>query len=264
MTILQGIILAIVQGLTEFLPVSSSGHLAVIQNLFNLQGSQVAFDVLLHLGTLTAILFYFRSSWKWIISDCWQALKPSKKAWSLPGFRLFIFVIIGTIPAGLFGIFFKDKIESVFNFNFFIALAWIFTGGWLLLTRVIKPSDKKLSLGRSLAIGVAQAIALFPGVSRSGSTIMAGWLLGVDKKTAFHYSFYLAIPAILGATILEAKDISNFDPNQWINGIIGFVVSAIVGFFALKLLDKVLKSERLYYFGFYCIIIGIVTLVLKF
>ena len=228
MTYLQSIILAIVQGLTEFLPVSSSGHLAVIQNLFGLQDSQVAFDVLLHLGTLTAILFYFRSSWKWIISDCWQALKSPKQSWDFPGFRLFTFVVIGTIPAGLFGVLFKHKIESVFNFNFFIALAWLFTGGWLLLTKFVKPSDKKLSFGRSIVIGIAQAVALFPGVSRSGSTIVAGWLLGVEKKTAFHYSFYLAIPAILGATVLEARDISNFDSSQWVNAVIGFVVSVIV------------------------------------
>ena len=260
MTYLQSIILAIVQGLTEFLPVSSSGHLAVIQNLFGLQGSEVAFDVLLHLGTLVAILFYFRSSWKWIINDCWQAWKSPKKSWSFPGFRLFIFVVIGTIPAGLFGVLFKSKIEAVFNFNFFIALAWIFTGGWLLLTKVIKPSNKKLSFTRSLIIGIAQAVAVFPGVSRSGSTIVAGWLLGVDKKTAFHYSFYLAIPVILGAALMEAKDISSFDSSQWINAVIGFIVSAIVGFFALKLLDKILNSERLYWFGFYCVVIGVLTL----
>lgn len=261
MTYLQSVILAVVQGLTEFLPVSSSGHLAVIQNLFSLAADrQVAFDVLLHLGTLLAILFYFRSSWRWIILDCWQALKSPKKSWGFPGFRLFVFVVIGTIPAGLFGIFFKDKIEVVFNFNFFIALAWIFTGGWLLLTKVVKSGNKKLSFARSLIIGIAQAIAVFPGVSRSGSTIVAGWLLGIEKKTAFHYSFFLAIPVILGAAVMEAKDISNFDSSQMINGGIGFVVAAIVGFFALKLLDKVFNSEKLYWFGFYCVVIGVATL----
>jgi undecaprenyl-diphosphatase len=260
MTYIQAIILAIVQGLTEFLPVSSSGHLAILQNLFGVSESPVAFDVLVHLGTLVAIIIYFRSSWKWIFGDILQALKIENKAWSFPGWRLFCYVVVGTIPAVIVGLLWKDKIESAFGFNFFIALSWILTGGFLLLTKVIPPKDKKLSFGRVVIIGLAQALALLPGISRSGSTIMAGWFSGVERKTALHFSFYLAIPAILGATILQIGSLAGYSLTQWIQGGVGFIIAGVVGYFALKILDKVLMAGKIHWFGIYCIIIGIATL----
>lgn len=250
MNIYQAFFLAIIQGLTEFLPVSSSGHLVLFQKLFQLAAPPVFFDVLLHLGTLGSIVIFF---WK----DIWDLIINWKKRLST-----WIFIILGSIPAAFLGFFLNSKIESVFNSLLLVGFAWLGFGIILLMTSKLKAQKKDMTWKDALWVGVAQSIALLPGISRSGSTISAGLARNLPRDSAFRFSFLLAIPAILGATVLEAKD-ANLSQIFALTPVLSMVIAGLVGYFALVLLQKVLKSEKFYLFGYYCLSIGLLTFLLS-
>lgn len=251
MSYLQAVILSIVQGLTEFLPISSSGHLVILQKVFGFSKAPVLFDVLVHVGTLGAILFYFRTGLIDIFKN-WQK-----------NFHLFRLIIIGTIPVVIVGGLLEGRIRLTFD-----SLQTV--GASLLITAVLLFSIKWLRLGDrhfnklkwldAAFIGFLQALALLPGVSRSGSTIVAGLWAEADPETAFHFSFYLAIPAILGALVLQIPDLVFTSPRYLGQGILGMIVAGMVGFFALRALEKILKQAKLFWFGFYCAFLGILIL----
>jgi len=250
MTAFQALFLAFVQGITEFLPISSSGHLALFQKLFQLKEQPVFFDVLLHLGTLMAIIFFFRREIISLIKD-W---KKQKSLW--------ILLIVGTIPAAVFGFLLNSKIEEIFNSIKLIGIMWVAFGLLLLLFRRFDNKEvkqiKEMKWFDALVIGLFQAVALFPGISRSGSTIIGGKIRKLSQDSAFTFSFLLAIPAILGATVLKIKD--GIDIINPVMGIISVLISGIVGFFSLKLLQRLLKSDKFYLFGYYCLFLGIITI----
>lgn len=252
MTLLQTIILSIVQGITEFLPISSSGHLALLQNFWHIAESSIAFDVLLHFGTLGAIVAIFYQDIKEIII---------KRNWNI--IKL---LFIATLPAGFFGLFCQSFIENKFSSLVFIGFAFLITAVFLFLTKFFKNSQQKeklehLSFSDALIIGIAQAFALFPGISRSGMTIVAGLLRKLDAKIAYQFSFLLAIPTILGALILQIPKIILHGQNNYFFYILGTLIAFLVGMISLKVLAKILKKDKFYWFSFYLLILGILILI---
>jgi len=236
------IMLAIIQAATEFLPISSSGHLALFGNAFS--NVDLFYFTILHLASVLAILIYARKEVKKLIT-----FDPDYK-------KMWVYIIIGIIPAALVGFFFHDLIESSFSSNLTIGIGFLFTGVILLSSYKFQNTSQSLTKTKSLVIGIAQIAALFPGISRSGTTISFGLFSGLKKEEAFKFSFLMAIPLILGAVILEFKD-AYFS----IELVVGFIVCTIFSFLFLNLLSQILKRNYFWLFGIYCLILGIITLV---
>lgn len=244
----QAFSLGILQGLTEFLPVSSSGHLVIAQKIFGFSEPPVLFDVLLHIGSLAAVIVFF-------VKDF---LKLKAKT--------LLLVIIGTIPAVIAGLFLNQYIEQIFNSLKMLGYSFLITAALLFSVKLIKNKKEKdlnqINWLDSLSIGIMQAVAILPGVSRSGSTVVAGLWRGLKRETAFLFSFYLAVPAILGASALKIKDaleIGNVNLGLDVI-IIGLITSFIAALISIKLLKKVILNGQLSYFGVYCLILGLTIL----
>lgn len=244
MNFLEAIISGIVQGLTEFLPVSSSGHLVILHRLIGLKEPQILFDIFLHLGTLLAVVMVF---WKDII----ELFSVRRKTG--------LFVILATISTVILVIVFGETIETAFSNVKIVGLMLVFTGIWIIVGSFVRFATGPLSGTKAVLIGLAQGLATLPGVSRSGATISTGLLLGLEPRGAASFSFLLSIPAIIGAFLFKIKDggLSGFDAKH----IVGFLAACIVGILSLKLLLKVLSGKRFHFFGFYCIAMGILVLI---
>jgi len=249
MELFQALILGIVQGITEWLPVSSSGHLVLAQQLFGL-GESVAFDALLHIATVLVIIIVF---WKDIL-----AILKSLFAWRWDdNTKLLIFIIIATIPTALIGYFFQDWLKALFNNMLLLGVFFIINALILFLTRFAKPNYKSLKWWQSFIIGIAQGASIIPSISRSGATVSTGIFFGLDRKTLIKFSFLMAVPAIIGAFILEFKGLSLENPLALA---IGSLSALIVGYFALKFVIKTIEQGRWHYFAYYCLILGIAIL----
>lgn len=243
MTLLQALVLGFVQGMTEFLPVSSSGHLVITEYFLGIS-NVIVYDTFLHLATLLAVVIFFRTT----------ILSLKLREWVLVG--------VGTIPAVLVGFFLKDSIESAFNSLLFVTGSLFVTGLLLIITHRVAPSKHpekssvvSINLRQSILIGIAQAVAIFPGISRSGSTTTVGILSGVSREDAFKFSFLLALPAILGAGILQLKDVyqaGNVFEQPWNIYISGACVAFLFGLLSLQWFRYVIKKAKLHYFGYYC------------
>jgi undecaprenyl-diphosphatase len=263
---LKIIIVAIIQGLTEFLPVSSSGHLALAQYLLGIESPGVTLEVFLHFGTFLSVLVIF---WKDIIRILVAFVLNFWKLWKYPAlmrenehFALSIYIIISMIPAGLAGILLKDRIDALFNNIILVGIALLVTGFVLFLTQWAQNQKRPLNGWRVLLIGLAQAIAIIPGISRSGSTISTGLFLGMPREKIARFSFLMALPLIFGATALEAREaFSNMD-FAWSGIIIGTLTAFLFGYFAVKWLLAATVKGRLHFFGFYCLLLGFITLIL--
>lgn len=249
MNILEGFILGVLQGLAEFLPISSSGHLVIGQQLLGLAEPQLTFEIVVHFATLFSIIFYF---------------KKQLLALKLEDLKL---LLIASIPAGLVGIFFRMQIQQAFSSVNLVALALVVTGILnLVVDRYLQkaPGRKTLDVRSALVIGFAQALAILPGISRSGTTIGAGVLQGVDRERAFSFSFLLSIPAVIGAMLLEVlsanQGMSIITPAMLAGALSAFVV----GLLSLKLFHKIIRRARLEVFGWYCLALGLLVLVLRF
>jgi len=262
----ESIILGIIQGLTEFLPVSSSGHLVISARLFGIVNDNITFEIFVHFGTLlSVIVIYFQDLKKMVISFFSGIF--SKKAVEYYKndvyFRLSTLVIVGTIPAVFAGLFLKDLFENVFHNISLVGVSLLITSVILFATKFIKVSENKNNMNKSLLIGVAQMFAIFPGISRAGMTISSGLFLGLSRYESARFSFLLAIPAILGATVLELGDVikSGLEMDLFIIYILGMITSFIVGYFAIRILLKVLQSGKFSWFAPYCFLVGIGTLI---
>jgi undecaprenyl-diphosphatase len=244
--VITAVVLGFIQGLTEFLPISSSGHLVIFQHLFQFQGSPVAFDVVLHLGTLVAIAIYFGPTLRFI--------KP----------KTIGLVVVGTIPAVLVALLTRHLTETAFQSLTVVGIGLLITSGMLLLTQKLKIQENnfnQMKLKDAIVIGIVQAVAITPGISRSGSTIVAGLKQGLNRDTAVIYSFYLAVPAILGAFVLELPQIINSASRDYLSLGLGFVSAILGGLGSIVLIKKVVKEMKLYYFGYYCLVVGSITLI---
>jgi undecaprenyl-diphosphatase len=247
----KAIILGIIQGLTEFLPISSSGHLAVVEALFGIQ-EPVTLAVFLHFGTLFSTVVFFRKPLASLIHGVFTGKKES--------IEYLFYIIIGSVPIAVFALIFKTSIEATFTDPLLIALFLGFTGVVVILTQIAKHGAKKISFFSALLIGCAQMLAVFPGISRSGMTISTGLYKHIDAREAFTFSFILSLPAILGANILEALHVSHVEN---VPGIVaGMVVSFLIGLLALHILKKVVH-RWFHLFGAYCLLAGVVLLLLR-
>ena len=249
---LQALILGIVQGFTEFLPISSSGHLVLVQAILGIEQPGNEFEILVHLGTLASVVVVFLDDIKSLLLSL-----TSKKTQSF-----IIFVLVGSIPAVGIGLGFKDILKALFDNIASVSGALIFTGLILYCSSFVKQGDNEHSIVTSILIGCAQAVAIIPGVSRSGMTICAALFLGLSPKEAARFSFLLAIPSISGSGILIALDVSSEFQLPLSVSIVAFLSSFGVGVVALKWLLRWLEQGKFYYFGVYCLSVGIMTLVI--
>lgn len=268
MDLLTAIILGLIQALTEFLPVSSSGHLVLGQAVLGAHDDGgAAFEVAVHFGTLLSVAVIFRT-------EIGQLLRASVGAAGHPGefqrrwredpvLRLAGAIVLGCIPAGVVGVAFKDQFEAAFDSITGVCIALIVTGLVLLATRLARPGDGEVTLGRSLLIGIAQAVAILPGVSRSGSTIATALFLGVERDLAARYSFLLSLPVIFGATLLKARDLVAAPPSSeaLLSLGVGALVSFVAGIAALVLLLRLVQKGWFAHFGWYCLAVGIAGLI---
>lgn len=269
MDILQAIIIGLVQGLTEFLPVSSSAHLIFVQHALGLTNVPLAFDVLLHVGTLVAVLIYFFDDIIKMIQGFFLSLIDLKNGKFIteikrdPYKKLAWLTIIATIPVGIVGILFNDIVEELFAGLSIPAFLLLITGCLLYVSQRMnsgKIDVQNITVKEALIMGCGQALAVLPGLSRSGTTIAAGLFSGLDKEFAAKFSFILSIPAILGAAVVQLKDLSG--ANIEISACIaGFVIAVISGYFAISFLLKLVRERSLDIFAYYCWIVGIVILV---
>ena len=248
MDFLDALILGILQGITEFLPVSSSGHLVIGQKLLGINVPGNAFEVILHIGTLMSILVVF---WP----DIHRLLGGIKDY----NTRIYIFtLLLGTTPAIIVGLLSKDQIASMFDNTHTVALALIVTGIILISSKWFLNKKSDLTLIKGFNIGLAQALAIIPGISRSGATICTGLMMGLSAEEAARFSFLLAIPAIAGAGILTAMDIDKISLGMDVM-VVGLLSSFLVGWGALNWLLNLLKKGKFHWFGVYCLLLGIIA-----
>ena len=257
----QAIFLGVVQGLTEFFPISSSGHLVFFQSLFGFEDPQVAFDVVLHLGTLLAVVVYLWADISEILRGTVVWVRERKEGQEKA--RLLLWIIVATIPTGLMGVILKDWFESLFSKPKTVGIALLITGFVLWLTRYASRDEKttkEMGLIDAVVIGFAQGVAIIPGISRSGATISTGLFRHLNRELSGKFSFLLSIPAILGATVLKLRDLGT-GLTPWA-GFVGAASAFIVGFFSLKVLMKVITAGKLSNFAYYCWAAGILMLLL--
>lgn len=268
MNILQGIIIGIVQGLTEFLPVSSSAHLVFIQKLLGVESS-LAFDTFLHLGTLIAVMWFFRwdiikmlKSWWLSIGDILQG-RFRQGFYDDPYKRLAWYVILATIPVGIVGVLFEDSVDALFAGALYVPAFFLFVTGTILYLSQRMTSGNinlnNISKTEALFMGLGQACAILPGLSRSGTTIAAGLTIGLDKEFAAKFSFILSIPAILGAFVLQIKDIGSALDASFLPVLLGFIASIVAGYLAIKWMLDLIQNKSLDIFAYYCWLMGIIV-----
>jgi undecaprenyl-diphosphatase len=261
--IIRYLILGIIQGLTEFLPVSSSGHLAIYADIMSIQQEDLTFAILVHFATALSTIVVFRKD---ILDLIIGFFKPAESG-GLEARKYVLLLVLSAIPAAIIGLTMKDSVEAL--------LSTRFVGAMLIVTAVIltvsqklnSKSENSLAPKNSILIGIAQAIAILPGISRSGSTIGAALLLGISRAEAAKFSFLMALPVILGATLLETKDLfegglvfNNYDTPYW-GYLAGFLAAFISGVFACKLMIRLVKGTNLMWFAVYCGVIGLLAII---
>lgn len=285
MSLLEAILMGLIQGITEFLPVSSSGHLALFQIAFDLEETGLLFDCLLHFGTLIAVFaVYFRDIWKMIcegfgiIGDFFinvgtavaklEGRKEQKyRRVICNGYRKFVMlVIVSTIPTGIIGVAASDLIEQASTILLVPGICLIITSVLLFIADRCKEGNKTprhVSYTNAFIIGICQGFATLPGISRSGTTITACLLSGFDRKFAVKYSFIMSIPAILGSVVLQLIDlesVSEISSGEWTNYLVGTLVAAVVGYICIKIMLYVVRQKKYTIFSIYCLIVGIISI----
>lgn len=261
---LQAFVLGILQGLTEYLPVSSSGHLAIGSYLFGLNGEEnLAFTVLVHVATVLSTLVVLWKEIDWILKGLFK-LRMNDET------KYFINIVISMIPVGIVGVFFKDKVEEIFGSGLLIVGCMLLvTAALLVFSYYARPRQREqISPLHAFIIGLAQAVAVLPGLSRSGSTIATGLLLGNKKEKLAQFSFLMVIPPILGEALLDVlkavKGEEAFGNVDTLPLIVGFVAAFVSGCLACKWMINIVKKGKLVWFGVYCAIAGIATIIFSF
>jgi undecaprenyl-diphosphatase len=264
MSILEAIIIGLVQGLTEFLPVSSSGHIEIAKALLGVTIKEnLLFTIIVHAATALSTVVIFWKEIKWLISDLF-AFKWNEAT------KYVAFITVSMIPAGVIGVLFEKDIERIFMGNILlVGLMLLVTGGLLFLTTRLKnKGDTKLNFKNVMLIGIAQGIAVLPGISRSGSTIATALLSGVSKEQSARFSFLMVLPVIGGVTLLKIKELvggdvvmTNIDTTSLV---VGFIAAFVSGLVACKWMIKLVKSSKLNYFAIYCFVVGTIAIIASF
>lgn len=259
MSLLSAIILGIVQGLTEFLPVSSSGHLAVFQHFLGHLEGNLSFDIAVHVGTVLSVLTIYNRTIKKLIMGLYTGIANRNMNASV---QLSICIVIGTLPAAFMGYFFKSQFESMFQNLWVVTAGFLFTSLLLFFSRnkgagnmgshfLEFDNNIEIHWRQALLVGLAQALAIVPGISRAGSTIAMGLITGMSRRTSALLSFMLAIPAILGAAVLQLNEVQSFGTSELRTLLTGIVASYLVGLLGLKLVLAFVKEGRMHYFSYY-------------
>lgn len=263
MSILQAAILGIVQGLTEFLPVSSSGHLVLARQLLHVSNPEMlSFDVYVHFGTLISVCVLFRTDIGHIVMSFWHAARTQswKAAYKANEyFRLGVAILVASVPAAIIGLMYHDQIAETFRDPKLVSVNLVVTGLFLFLTRFPKAVEgKRIGMISGFIIGIAQAVAIFPGISRSGATISTAMFLRLSPSLAARFSFLLSVPVIAGAALLESRTVVRQGMEMgFAPFIIGLIAATITGYFAIKLLLRIIERGRFSWFAFYCFVVGI-------
>lgn len=261
--ILAAAILALVQGWTEFLPVSSSGHLVLAQHLLGVDSAGVALEIVLHLGTVLAVVLYYREDFISLLRDGFDYLRGGRGLEARSAARLFLFLVLGTIPGALGGVFFEDRIDAAFEDPRFVCGALLFTGLLLLSTLPVPRRREPITALRSVLVGLFQLLALLPGVSRSGSTISGGLFLGITPEEAARFSFLLSVPITLGAIVFKIPEVgAELQHGQFAPFAVGLVVSFLSGLLAIGAMLRIVRRGRFGVFGVYCLLVGTLGLLL--
>lgn len=252
MTALDAIFLGALQGVTEFLPISSSGHLVLMEEILKISLPGLVFEVTVHMGTLMSILVVFRQD----LRDLLVGLPSRENRMRI------LYIILATIPIAVAGLIFKPEIERSFHDLQLVGVSLLVTAAALIATKWFGREQSALDGKRSIIIGVAQSVALLPGISRSGMTIALGLITGLKRREAARFSFLIAIPALIGSGILTLLDVAESGASGIPAMVLlaGLGTSFVVGIISLKLLLQILEKGRLYYFGFYCFTIGVIVL----
>lgn len=267
---IESLILGLIQGLTEYLPISSSGHLAIAAALFGIDGEQnLSFTVIVHIATVLSTLVILWKEIVWILKDLFTRQSWKSYQGLNEGTRYAVNIIISMIPVGIVGLFFKDRIEEIFGTGTtIVGCCLLITALLLAFSFYAKPRQKENISGlHAFIIGIAQAVAVLPGLSRSGSTIATGLLLGNRKEKLAQFSFLMVIPPILGEALLDVKDLIG-TASQGVEGTqtgfavlaIGFIAAFLSGCAACKWMISIVRKGKLIYFGIYCAVAGILTL----
>lgn len=289
MSILQAIILGIVQGIAEFLPVSSSGHLAIVQNIFHIETEGgLFFDVMLHLGTLAAVFVVYRKDILRMLAEAvcmcgdmiynLKSYIQNQREYSALRYRrivknnyrkFVVLILVSTIPTGIIGYIGRDLVEKASATLIVPGICLILTAVLLVVAELApdgKRIPKNISYGSGFLIGAAQGCATLPGLSRSGTTIAACLMSGFDRRFAVRYSFLMSVPAILGAAILEVKDIGSekISAGLVMNGLVGAIVAGCVGYVCIKTMLAVVRKKKFMGFAVYCFIVGVAAIAAHF
>jgi undecaprenyl-diphosphatase len=272
LTLIQAIILGIFQGIAEFLPISSSGHLVLLQHFFNIKEGNLFFTEMLHFGTLISIIIVYFNDVVKIIVEFFKligSIIKNKKVKPLNTYqKLGLLIIVGSIPTAIIGLLFEDFFEKLYSSVLPIGIAFLITGVllWIAENKACENKDiKNMTFLDSIIIGTFQGVAIIPGISRSGSTIVAALMRGLNRSLATEYSFLLALPATFGAGLLGIVKVikSGSEVSFTMPLLIGMLLSTIVGIFSIKILVKVLKKNKLHYFSYYLWIVGLLTILSK-
>ena len=253
MTILEAIILGILQGLTEFLPVSSSGHLVLLQQVFGIDEGAFTFIIVVHVGTLIPVLFVYYNRIKSLVKNPFQ--------------KLMFLLVLGTVPTVIAAILFADFLDALYSGSF-LAIGFLITGAALIFTDYRKEGTKDIDVMTrkdALIVGLSQALAIIPGISRSGITIVGGVSRNLDRQSALHFSFLLSIPAIVGGTVFELRHILTGQTDiafvLTAPVVVGFFAAMVSGYFAIKVMLKIVAASKLRYFAYYLILLAVLIVV---
>ena len=250
MNFINSILLGIVQGLTEFLPISSSGHLVLGQHFLGIENSGILLEVVLHLGTLLSVLLYYRRD----ISDLLHGISKRDSE----SLHYMFMVAVATIPTVVVGLLFKPQLESLFLPKF-VPYMLLITGGVLLTTKYASKAQKSITLKIAILVGCAQVFAMLPGISRSGMTISLALFLGIHRGDAAKFSFFMAIPVLLGAGILQLGDVGEMSVQVW-PFFLGFLSAFISGYVVIKWLINLISNQHFWKFSYYCIFVGLICI----
>lgn len=257
-------ILGVIQGVTEPIPISSSGHLVIFRELFGIEIKGLSFEIVVNFGSLIAVLLIYRKDIARLAIHFFQFILK-KDPTAKKDFQFVIFLVVATIPTGLIGLLLEDYISEKLSGVAIVGVTLLITGAaiWIIRNLSGRKNDGDLTIKDAIIVGLAQAVALIPGISRSGATIVAAMLVGMKKETALRFSFLLYIPVSLGVTFLSITDIMN-DPDfdqLMIPYIIAFMAAMVATFFALKWFMNIMVKGNLKYFSFYCFIVGVLVIV---
>lgn len=271
MTYFQAILLGLIQGLAEFLPISSSGHLALLQYFFGINGDSVlVFAVMLHVGTLVSVFIVYRKDIVELVLELCRTIKDlctgkGLRINSSPNRRLGFMIIVATIPTAIIGLVLNDIFERLYASIIAVAIGLLITGFILIIAERNSKNNKgimEMKWRHAILIGCMQGIAIYPGISRSGSTLFGGLITGLDRKFAVKFAFLISIPSILGSVILEVPDALGEGLDMALLGpiIVGVVISALAGIFAIKAMIRVVSNKRLFGFSIYVWLVAICVL----